>query len=45
MNTMGGQYRGRMLGMPLLADALAAGVVVLDGGLSTACPGLCGVDT
>jgi homocysteine S-methyltransferase len=35
MNTMGSQYRGMILGMPPLADALAAGPVVLDGGLST----------
>src|SRR5688572_24543943 len=35
MNTMACQYRGRIAGMPSLADALAAGPVVLDGGLST----------
>jgi homocysteine S-methyltransferase len=35
MNTMGSQYREMIPGMPVLADALAAGPVVLDGGLST----------
>jgi S-methylmethionine-dependent homocysteine/selenocysteine methylase len=35
MNTMGSQYRGMIAGMRSLADALAAGPVVLDGGLST----------
>jgi S-methylmethionine-dependent homocysteine/selenocysteine methylase len=35
MNTMDSQYRGMIAGMPSLADALAAGPVVLDGGLST----------
>src|SRR4051812_19615602 len=35
MNTMTRHYRGIMLVMPSLADALAAGPVVLDGGLST----------
>ncbi|WP_231839605.1 homocysteine S-methyltransferase [Blastococcus saxobsidens] len=35
MNTMGLQYRGMIGGMPSLADALATGPVVLDGGLST----------
>jgi homocysteine S-methyltransferase len=35
MNTMDTQYRGMIGGMPSLADALAAGPVVLDGGLST----------
>jgi homocysteine S-methyltransferase len=35
MNTMTSQYRGRIGAMPSLADALAAGPVVLDGGLST----------
>src|SRR4051794_94313 len=35
MNTMDGLYRGRMVPMPSLADALAAGPLVLDGGLST----------
>jgi S-methylmethionine-dependent homocysteine/selenocysteine methylase len=35
MNTMTCQYRGRIAGMPSLADALAAGPLVLDGGLST----------
>src|SRR5215218_10553091 len=35
MNTISWQYRGRIAGMPPLAAALAAGPVVLDGGLST----------
>jgi S-methylmethionine-dependent homocysteine/selenocysteine methylase len=35
MNTMTSQYRGRIGAMPSLAAALAAGPVVLDGGLST----------
>jgi homocysteine S-methyltransferase len=35
MNTMACQYRGRIAGMPSLADALTAGALVLDGGLST----------
>src|SRR4051794_11014159 len=35
MNTMDGLYRGMIVGMPSFADALAAGAVVLDGGLST----------
>src|SRR5215210_650349 len=35
MNTIACQYRGRIAGMPTLAEALAAGPVVLDGGLST----------
>src|SRR5688500_2111558 len=35
MNTMTSQYRGRIRAMPSLATALAAGPVVLDGGLST----------
>jgi S-methylmethionine-dependent homocysteine/selenocysteine methylase len=35
MNTTRSQYRGRIVGMRSLADALAAGTVVLDGGLST----------
>jgi homocysteine S-methyltransferase len=35
MNTMDNHYRGMIVGMPSLADALAAGPVVLDGGLST----------
>src|SRR5215218_3662437 len=35
MNTMGRLYRGRITGMPSLAEALATGPVVLDGGLST----------
>jgi homocysteine S-methyltransferase len=35
MNTMDGLYRGMIVGMPSFADALAAGPVVLDGGLST----------
>src|SRR4051812_26154110 len=35
MNTMDGLYRGMIVGMPSFADALAAGPLVLDGGLST----------
>src|SRR5215203_5308645 len=35
MNTMGRLYRGRITGMPSLAEALATRPVVLDGGLST----------
>src|SRR4051794_7031826 len=35
MNTMRPQYRERIEGMPALGDALAAGPVILDGGLST----------
>src|SRR3954453_4006141 len=35
MNTMDGLNRGMIVGMPSFADALAAGAVVLDGGLST----------
>jgi S-methylmethionine-dependent homocysteine/selenocysteine methylase len=35
MKTMGCLYRGRMGAMRSLADALAAGTVILDGGLST----------
>jgi homocysteine S-methyltransferase len=35
MNPMDRQYRERIAGMPSLADALASGPVVLDGGLST----------
>jgi homocysteine S-methyltransferase len=35
MNTMGTQYREMIVAMPSLADALAAGPLVLDGGLST----------
>ncbi|MCW2699853.1 MAG: mmuM, partial [Blastococcus sp.] len=32
---MGSQYRERIEGMPSISDALAAGPVILDGGLST----------
>jgi homocysteine S-methyltransferase len=35
MNTMGTQYREMIVAMPSLADALATGPLVLDGGLST----------
>src|SRR3954471_519523 len=35
MNTMPSLYRGTMAGMPGLVDAVRAGPVVLDGGLST----------
>src|SRR3954469_20391538 len=35
MNTMDGLYRGMIVGMPSFGDALAAGPVILDGGLST----------
>src|SRR4051812_32425408 len=35
MNIIDGLYRGMIVGMPSFADALAAGPVVLDGGLST----------
>jgi homocysteine S-methyltransferase len=35
MNTMGIQYREMIVAMPSLADALATGPLVLDGGLST----------